>query len=161
MVDNPRPLERKIVLTILREQVITNWQRRVDHDLCDHQIAEINKQVLSWKLYNTKGSKHLQRLITGHHFLNSFQSHISSKITKYCTCGQVETLYHFLFTCQKYTRYRLRWLSKIFNITGNPDVLHHTTFKTAFGQRNDLSDSENKKLQESTCEYIIETQRFS
>ena len=156
-----RPLERKIVLTILRQQVLTNWQRRVNLELCNHQIAEINNQVTSWKLYNMKGSKHMLRLITGHHFLNSFQSHISSKITKYCTCGQVESVYHFLFTCQKYTRYRQRWLLKIFNITGNPDVLQHTTYKTAFGQRSDLTDDENRKLQESTCEYISETQRFN
>ena len=138
-VDVQRPLERKIVLTVLREQVNSNWQRRVDIELGNHQIAEINKEVTTWKLFNIHGSRHLSRLISGHHSLNSFQSILRpNRITKSCDCGQTESVYHFLFTCQRYTRFRQKWFAKIFSVTGNPEELHHPTFKTVFGQRKDL-----------------------
>ena len=156
-----KPLERKIVLTLLKEEVKTNWQRRVNNDLGNHQVAEINNQVSTWKLHNINGIKHLIRLITGHHFLNSFQSHIRpNMISKYCTCGQTETLHHFLFTCQRFTRFRQKWLMKIYHVTGDLDVFQWATYKTVFGQREDLTDNENRKLQESTCEYILNTNRF-
>ena len=138
-----------------------NWQRRVDTELGNHQIAEINNRVSTWKLYNLHGIQHLYRLISGHHFLNSFQAHLRpNKLTKHCDCGQTESLHHFLFTCQRYIRFRQRWLTKIFHITGNPGALNYATYQTVFGQRKDLTDAENKRLQESTCEYILETQRF-
>ena len=156
-----RPLEQKITSSILRQEVLNNWQRRVDNDLSNHQVMEMNGLVRTWKIYHHKGWKHLTRLITGHHFLNSFQSKINpNKISKSCNCGQIESLHHFLFTCQKYTRYRQKWFKQIYNITGNPTSLTCVSYKTAFGQREDLSADANSKLQASTCQYILETKRF-
>ena len=156
-----RPLERKITLMMLKQQILTNWQWRVHIEIANHQITEINSKVLSWKLFNNQGSQHYSRLITGHHFLNSFQSKVNpGKISKNCTCGQVESVHHFLFTCQRYTRFRQKWLSEVFQITGDPDMLRSVPYSTAFGQRQDLSQSENSKLQGCIGQYIMDTQRF-
>ena len=54
-INDSRPLERKTVLINLKHQVLTNWQRRVDHELANHQVAEINNTVRSWNIYNIKG----------------------------------------------------------------------------------------------------------
>lgn len=160
-IDVPRPLERKIVLIHLKQQVLGNWQRRVDHELSNHQIMEINNCVKSWKIHNFKGSIHMTRLLTGHHFLNSFQSKLNpSKVSRFCSCGQVETLHHYFFLCQKYMRHRQRWLHKVVSITEDLEDLNHMSLSTAFGQREDLSEEKNKKLQENICDYIVETKRF-
>ena len=156
-----RPLERKVVLTHLKQQVLKNWQRRVDIELSNHQVSEINAAVNTWKMHNIKGINHLMRLITGHHFLNSFQSKLyPSRISKNCSCGQVETLHHFLFLCQKYMRIRLKWYYKVVGIIEEIEALNHMSLTTAFGQRDDLSEEKNKLLQESICTYIMETKRF-
>ena len=156
-----KPLERKIVLMNLRHQVLTNWQRRVDHELINHQVVEINKVVNSWKIFNVKGSNHLTRLATGHHFLNSFQSKINPKTSKYCSCGETETVHHYLFTCQKYLRFRLRWKHQVVGIVEDLEEFNSMSWTTAFGQRTDLSAEKNRQLQESICNYILETKRFS
>ena len=92
-----RLLERKIVLTHLKQEVLGNWQRRVDLELTDHQVMDINKHVKSWKIHNIKGSHHMTRLVTGHHFLNAFQSKLNpSRVSRSCSCGQVETLNHYI-----------------------------------------------------------------
>ena len=155
-----RPLERKVVLMNLKHQVLVNWQRRVDHELTNHQIIEINKMVNSWKIYKNKGSKHLMRLVTGHHFLNSFQSKLNPRTSKNCSCGQIETVNHYLFLCQKYTRYRERWKYRVVGITEDLEAQNFMSLATAFGQREDLSDEKNRQLQESICDYIMETKRF-
>ena len=157
-----RPLERKIVLTQLKQEVLENWQRRVNLELGNHQIIEINESVKSWKIFNTRESKHITRLITGHHFLNSFQSKINpAKISQRCSCGQPETLHHFFFTCQKYNRHRQKWLHRVAGITENLDDLNILNMKTTFGQREDLSEEKNRQLQESVSSFISETGRFS
>jgi ribonuclease HI len=154
------PLERKIVLTHLKQEVLVNWQRRVNLELSNHQIMEINNRVKDWKIFNTKESKHLTRMITGHHFLNTFQSKINSKTSKYCSCGQTETIHHFLFSCQRYNRFRQRWTHRVVCITEDLEDLNHMSLTTAFGQREDLSEEKNRNLQESACMYINETNRF-
>jgi hypothetical protein len=155
-----RPFERKIVLINLKHQVLSNWQRRVDHELANHQITEINKDVNSWQLHNNKGSKHLMRLATGHHFLNTFQSKLNCNIGKNCSCGHPETLHHYLFFCQKFIRFRLKWRHQVVGITEDLNVLKVMSLTTVFGQRTDLSDEKNRQLQRSTCDYIIATNRF-
>ena len=137
-IRNLRPLERKIVLTSLKQEVLSNWQRRVDNELANHQITEVNSMVKSWKIYNINGSKHLTRLATGHHFLNSFQSKINLKTPKNCSCGQIETMHHYFFLCQKYVRFRQKWHHRVAGITEDLDVLNQMTLATAFGQRTDL-----------------------
>ena len=157
-----RPLERKILLNNLKQEVLVNWQRRVEFELSNHRITEINNQVKSWKIINNRESKHLTRLITGHHYLNSFQSKLNPiKISNYCSCGRaVETMHHFLFTCQKYTRIRQKWIHKVVGITEELDTLRQMSLTTAFGQRDDMSEEKNRQLQESICSYIRDTNRF-
>ena len=156
-----RPLERKVVLTYLRQQVLINWQRRVNIELSNHQVSEINPDVNMWKIHNLKGTNHLIRLITGHHYLNSFQSKLYPlKISKNCSCGQEETLHHFLFQCQKYMRLRQKWHYKVVGIIEDTEALNNMSLATPFGQREDISEEKNRLLQESICTYIMETKRF-
>ena len=129
--------------------------------MSNHQIIEINDKVKSWKIHNIKGSKHIIRLATGHHFLNSFQSKLNPKTSKYCSCGQVETVHHYLYLCQKYMRFRRRWQHRVVGITEDLEAQNEISMATAFGQRSDLSDEKNRQLQESICDYIAETKRFT
>ena len=116
---------------------------------------------MSWRIYNFKGSNHMTRLITGHHFLNSFQAKVNpTRISRNCSCGQVETLNHYLFLCQKYIRFRKKWQYKVVSITEDIGALSVMSLATAFGQRLDLTEEQNMKLQESICTYIVQTERF-
>ena len=46
-------------------------------------------------------------------------------------------------------------------ITEDLEAQNAMSLATAFGQRVDLSDDKNLQLQESICDYIAETKRFT
>ena len=58
-------------------------------------------------------------------------------------------------------RFRLKWQYKVVSITDDIGALNNMSLATAFGQRVDLTEEKNKRLQESVCEYILKTERFN
>ena len=58
-------------------------------------------------------------------------------------------------------RFRQKWHYKVVGITEDIEAQNHMSLATAFGQRDDLSEENNRLLQESVCTYIIETKRFT
>ena len=52
------------------------------------------------------------------------------------------------------------WNNPVVSITEDIGALSVMSLATAFGQRLDLTEEQNMKLQESICTYIVQTERF-
>ena len=156
------PLDRRIVLILLKEQIIKNWQFRINSEIPQHDSYQTNPIVNSWQLPSIKGIKHVFRLISGHTQLNDFQSKFNPDITSpYCQCGQRETIYHYLLKCQLYMRHRHNWFNTVFKITGDISTFNNISLSTLYGQRKDLTIKSNTELLKSTINYIHKTKRFT
>ena len=114
--------------------------------------------------HNPIGVKLLTRLrlelshLCEHKFKQSFQD----TLTPLCSCGkEVETTFHFLFSCPNYSDERLTLLSEIRNI--NPNILENTNSQiTQFFLYRDknFNASTNFIILSSTIEHILATKRF-
>ena len=114
--------------------------------------------------HNPIGVELLTRLRLGlshireHKFKHGFQD----AINPLCRCGkEVETTFHFLFSCPNYSEKRLTLLGKIRNI--NPNILENTNSQITqlflYGDKN-FTASTNFVILSSPIEYILATKRF-
>ena len=126
----------------LREKAVqNNWQFRIDQTLSDHRVSSINSWAGHWKLHKSLMGhpmfKVLRQLVTGHHNLKA----CSSKITggsPTCKCGQLETLEHFLYFCERYSRSRYEWTMNVSDILKTSSVpLRSVSWDILFGQQKD------------------------
>ena len=93
-----------------------------------------------------------------HKFKHGFQD----TLNPLCSCGkEVETTFHFLLSCPKYSDERLSLLSKFRNI--NPNILENTNSQITqlflYGDKN-FTASTNFVILSSAIEYILATKRF-
>ena len=68
-----------------------------------------------------------------------------------CSCGSIETPYHYLLQCPKYRTARLETIQLLDNPLNTHDLL--------FGNDN-LSNSDNETIFKKVHEYVIKTKRF-
>ena len=72
--------ERKIALIKIKENTIKkSWQFRIDQDLSTKRIYMINKKAGSWSIHkiNNLLMSTVNRLATGHHYLNASRSNVN------------------------------------------------------------------------------------
>ena len=105
--------------------------------------------------------KVLRQLVTGHHNLKA----CSSKITggsPTCKCGQLETLEHFLYFCERYSRSRYEWTMNVSDILKTSSVpLRSVSWDILFGQQKDEGKSgTNEKLCLALLNFLGNTKRF-
>ena len=83
-----------------------------------------------------------------HLFLNGLSEN------KYCTCGSVETPYHYFLECKNYTLHRDTFIMKSWNVS---IVLNLKTILYGY-ENNEIV--KNKQLHKFLSEYIEKTKRF-
>ena len=77
-------------------------------------------------------------------------------------CGEPESVFHFVYHCQRYTRFRRELLNKIRIINKNEKArwFSEIAVSTLCGQRNDVSLEINKNLLSAFLDFLKETGRF-
>ena len=100
-------------LIILKNKFIEAWQRHWDEQIQITQKGRALKAVKEnigywpWSSHNNKRIEvALARLRIGHMGLNSVKHRFHLTQDPSCSCGQLETLEHFLLNCQLYDRGR-------------------------------------------------------
>ena len=156
--------DRKVHIINLREKVKNNWQFRVDELLSNHRIFEINNKVMQWKQHKNIMSHcmyiRMKQLISGHHDLNSSKSLITGESNQ-CTCGQVESFDHYLFLCEKYSRFRFNWGMKVSMVLDKSrESVRSIELGRLLGQDMSLSSEKNEQLLLAMLEYMQSTKRF-
>ena len=102
------------------------------------------------------------RLGPSHLHEHKFNHDFQDILNPFCSCGkEVETTFHFLLSCPKYSDERLTLLSKIRNI--DPNILENTNSQItqlfSYGDKN-FTASTNFVILSSTIEYILATKTF-
>ena len=152
---------------------IIEWNK-LDSNICNSETLKIFKSKILqfirptgnsiFSCHNPIGVKLHTRLrlgpshLHGHKFHHDFQD----TFNPFCSCGkEVETTFHFLLSCPKYSDERLTLPSKIRNI--NPNILENTnsqiTLLFLYGDKN-FTASINFVILSSTIEYILATKIF-
>ena len=152
--------ERNILNSVIKEKVLVKWQLRVNFQLSDHIIFTINNRVNEMNIVDMQGIHLLFQLISGHNKLNTQQQHWNPNVrSENCRCGHPETVNHFIFRCQRYTRQRYKWQSNVSKLTGNIQDLKYFPLSTLSGQSN-LPQETNNKLLKCMIKFIVDTRRF-
>ncbi|MEW8545908.1 MAG: ribonuclease H family protein, partial [Candidatus Thiodiazotropha sp.] len=99
-----------------RESVMNKWQDRWDIAESGRNFYEY-KDKISYKrrpdFPSRTGYNQLMQLRTGYSVLNEYRWKIRQKETPYCSCGEVETVKHFMIECENYDDARLRLLHNL------------------------------------------------
>ena len=155
---------RKVSIMKLKEQILTNWQFRVNIELSTNRTVAINSAVGRWILpcLNQKYLKHLLRFATGQHSLRSSEVRWNPNCeTSSCQCGNLETFQHYVFQCDQYEVSRYALLNKI-NLVSNEQYarLSDIPLNKLFGQDVSLTRKQNEDLSTAFVTFIGDTGRF-
>ena len=156
---------RKVCIIQLKEQILTNWQFRINIELSTNRAVSINSAAGKWILpgLNQKYAKHLLRFATGQHSLGASEIRWNPHCeTSACKCGNLETFHHYVFQCDQYEVSRYSLLNKI-NLTSNVQYarLYDVPLNKLFGQDILLTKKQNEELSTALVTFIEETGRFN
>ena len=157
--------DRKVCIIQLKEQILTNWQFRINIELSTNRAVSINSAAGKWILpgLNQKYAKHLLRFATGQHSLGASEIRWNPHCeTSACKCGNLETFHHYVYQCDQYEVSRYSLLNKI-NLTSNVQYarLYDVPLNKLFGQDILLTKKQNEELSTALVTFIEETGRFN
>ena len=156
--------DRKNLLIMINEKIIVNWQFRVNEMLSDHRVFGINPRAGDWKTHKSLMGhpmyKIMKQLISGHHDLSAYKSKITGG-SAVCKCGRIETLEHFLYFCERYSKSRFIWGMEVSNVLEmNSIPLKYVSWETLFGQKGDGNSEMGHKLCLALLNFLQGTKRF-
>ena len=136
----------------------------MDQTLLDHRVHAINPRAGQWKSHKALMGhpmyKTMRQLISGHHGLNAYTSIITGGSPK-CKCGQPETLEHFLYFCERYSKSRFEWTKEVSNVLEGGSVpLRCVSWETLFGQRSVDKAGADEDLCLALLNFLKNTKRF-
>ena len=67
---------------------------------------------------NKKSATLINNLVSGFAKLNEYSSKISEGVTPFCSCGEIETVEHFVLKCSRYEEARERLIDEFYFKTG-------------------------------------------
>ena len=157
--------DRKQFILQLRKKVLSNWNFRFNIFKQNKWIAEIINNVNEWNVHSIIHPLFLtfNQLLSSHNKLNYSRYRMGMVLSPNCSkCGEPESVFHFVFHCERYTRIRRVLLNKIRTINKNEKArwFSEISFSTLCGQRNDVSLDINKKLLSAFLDFLKETGRF-
>ena len=161
-----QPQIRKLQSNMIKEKVLKiNWNKRYNESIQNPTIHEFLHNVENWIIHNINHNMipHYNRLISGHNRLNSHQHTMGLIESPDCeACNEPETVHHYIYHCERYTRFRHNLFNQICIIDpeSNHTSLKDINMQTLIGQRYDLNKDKNQKLLKSFLDYIKETNRF-
>ena len=155
--------ERSTLLIDIRESVKSkSWQFRYSNELSNHNVYNINDTVGNWNDFKIEHPLYhiINQFVTCYHSLNSHKSKITN-VSPLCECGEPETVNHFVFHCEKYSRYRRELLNMINYITGKNYIkLSDFDLKTLYGQSQIIKKKQNKDILIHMLVFLEKTKRF-
>ena len=153
-----------IILLQLREQVMQNWQFRIDIDLATNRAYSIKNKVGIWNIpcNSDEYTKYLMQFATGHHNLRSSEILWNPDcVSSLCECGIQESFEHFTFQCERYIAQRFILLNLVNSIDDQRySRLSQVPLMRLFGQDPGLSQKDNQSLISAFISYIKQTRRF-
>ena len=157
------PCDRKIILNMLKENILCNWQFRYDLNCFEHRLYGVCDKVGKWFNPNIPGIKKLFQLVSGHTELNSCVTRYNLNVPNdKCVCGLKESPEHYMFVCERYSLRRYELCQKLGLILGtNFQSLQQVGWKTLLGQNEEHTYQTRLLILEETVQFIKKTKRFN
>ena len=154
-------------LNVLKHHIVKhNWKLRIRNETLNNSLAEIMSQSSRWIVHNISHPMFpvYNQIFSGHNRLNFHLSRIGVVDSPNCvTCQEPETVVHFLYHCERYTRSRRQFLNTIRDILigdYQPRLFTDLDLATLAGQKKSLNCKTNQKLCQALLDFIKETNRF-
>ena len=142
------------------KSIIRKWQRRWDIGETGRTLYEKTSTVGSKVEYDFPSKEYFSLLIqlrTGYCRLNSYKHRTGqSTVEPICTCGDIETVSHYLLECPEYEHYREQMLKDISSVG-----LRNINLTTLLGRSDDEDRDTYKRKIEIVADYIRNSKRFS
>ena len=139
---------------------MTTWQKQWDVSEKGRFLHELKPKVTKKTILDFPDKKtynQIAQLRTGYAKLNDYLFKIGVSDTKNCSCGEIETVEHYLINCEKYFNEREKMRTNLFYQTGISEL----TTEILLG----INDSDLKKNHELTIisalgDFITQTARL-
>ncbi|VDI25046.1 Hypothetical predicted protein [Mytilus galloprovincialis] len=159
-IEEPSEVTRQDIKRAARESVLRKWQNQWESSQRGRNYYNYHQNVCQ-KIPKDLPSKWsfsiTTSLRTGYCDLNDYKSKIIPSSDKNCSCGEPETVEHYLLHCSNYEEARERMRTSIYFITGNI----HMDLDTLLGI--DEEDINRDNRNEILCHlenYLLESGRF-
>ena len=117
------PLTSIDVKRTVRDSCKIKWQNRWEASQRGRHMFEFHPSVVARKI--AFGSIPAQRIVTqlrtGYCYLNGYLHAVGLKESPLCTCGEPESVKHFIEDCEQYEEIREKFRSRLFFGTGNSE----------------------------------------
>ncbi|CAG2255881.1 unnamed protein product [Mytilus edulis] len=121
-IEEPSEVTRQDIKSVARESVLRKWQNQWESSQRGRNYYNYHQKVCQ-KIPKDLPSKWsfsiTTSLRTGYCDLNDYKSKIIPSSDKNCSCGEPETVEHYLLHCSNYEEARKRMRTSIYFITGN------------------------------------------
>ncbi|XP_063446904.1 uncharacterized protein LOC134726431 [Mytilus trossulus] len=121
-IEEPSEVTRQDMKHAARESVSRKWQNQWESSQRGRNYYNYHQKVCQ-KIQKDLPSKWsfsiITSLRTGYCDLNDYKSKIIPSSDKNCSCGEPETVEHYLLLCSNYEEARERMRTSIYFITGN------------------------------------------
>ena len=100
---------------------MTTWQKQWDVSDKGRFLHELKPKVTKKTILDFRDKKtynQIAQLRTGYAKLNDYLFKIGVSDTKNCSCGEIETVEHYLINCEKYFNEREKIRTNLFYQTG-------------------------------------------
>ncbi|VDI34893.1 Hypothetical predicted protein [Mytilus galloprovincialis] len=159
-IEEPSEVTRQDIKRAARESVLRKWQNQWESSQRGRNYYNYHQKVCQ-KIPKDLPSKWsfsiTSSLRTGYCDLNDYKSKIIPSSDKNCSCGEPETVEHYLLHCSNYEEARERMRTSIYFITGNI----HMDLDTLLGIDEEEINRDNRN--EILCHlenYLTESGRF-
>ena len=153
------PLTSIDIKKAVKDSCKIKWQKRLDVSQTGRHMFDFQPSVTAKK--KTRGSITTQRiksqLRTGYCYLNGYLHSIGMKDSPLCTCGEPESVKHYIEDCEQYVETRETLRARLFYGTGSSEfsckLFLEAKMKDEFQECREI-------INEVFEEYIKRTKRF-
>ena len=153
------PLTSIDVKRAVRDSCKIKWQNRWEASQRGRHMFEFHPSVVARKM--AFGSIPAQRIVTqlrtGYCYLNGYLHAVGLKESPLCTCGEPESVKHFIEDCEQYEEIREKLRSRLFFGTGNSEFSCKLFLEVKV---EDEFQECRQIINEIFEEYIFSTKRF-
>ncbi|MEW8544970.1 MAG: reverse transcriptase domain-containing protein [Candidatus Thiodiazotropha sp.] len=139
---------------------LSQWQRQWESSETGRSLFKYKPKVSDKSkidIPDTKSYRQIAKLRLGYNTLKNYQYKIGNTQSNLCTCGEIETVEHYLLDCDKYFNEREKMRTHIFNLSGTSDINCDILLGCS---KNEFKDTYGTAICCALSDYITQTSRF-
>ena len=160
MTEEDRTISQAEFRQAVKVHGLTAWQRQWDASEKGRFLYGLKPKVTMKTMFdypNKKLYNQIAQLRIGYAKLNDYLYKIGVSDTKNCSCGEIETIEHYLLECENYFDQRERMRTSLFHQTG---IVELTTEILLGSNGTDTEKDFGPNIISALGDFITQTARF-